>query len=175
MLHSSRLHLRALEPSDADFLYEVENDAEAWRYSDTVAPLSRKVLREYALTYDADPFSAGQLRLLIVEEDSNTPVGVIDLYEVSQRHLRAFIGIYICKGQRGKGYAEEAIRLVAGYAHNTLHLHQLGAKIEEGHPISEKLFTDLGFTCRGRLEEWISTPDGKYSDMLLFTKLLKAE
>ena len=65
MLHSQRLHLRALEPSDADFMYEVENDAQAWRYSDTIAPLSRKILRDYALTYDADPFTAGQLRLII--------------------------------------------------------------------------------------------------------------
>ncbi|MCH5237747.1 MAG: GNAT family N-acetyltransferase [Muribaculaceae bacterium] len=172
MLHSHRLHLRALEPSDADFMYEVENDAQAWRYSDTIAPLSRRILRDYALTYDADPFTSGQLRLIITEKDNHTPVGIVDLYEVSQRHLRAFIGIYICRGFRGKGYAEETIDLIEEYAHNTLHLHQLGAKVEEGHIKAEKLFSDRGYEMRGLLKDWLSTPDGKYVGMKIFTKFL---
>ena len=172
MLHSDRLHLRALEPSDADFMYEVENDAQAWRYSDTIAPLSRRILRDYALTYDADPFTAGQLRLIITEKDNHTPVGIVDLYEVSQRHLRAFIGIYICKDFRGKGYAEETIDLIEDYAHNNLHLHQLGAKVESGHTVAEKLFAGRGYEIKGNLTDWLSSPDGKYVDMKIFTKLL---
>lgn len=173
MLHSQRLHLRALEPSDADFMYEVENDAQAWRYSDTIAPLSRKILRDYALTYDADPFTAGQLRLIITEKDSNNPVGIIDLYDVSQRHLRAFIGIYICKDYRGKGYADETLELIEEYAHNTLHLHQLGAKVEESHSSAEKIFKKRGYEKKGTLDEWLSTPDGSYAALKLYTKKLK--
>lgn len=173
MLHSQRLHLRALEPGDADFMYEVENDAQAWRYSDTIAPLSRRILRDYALTYDADPFSAGQLRLIITEEGSNNPVGIVDLYDVSQRHQRAFIGIYICQDYRNRGYAEETIGLIEDYAHNNLHLHQLGVKIEEGHETAKKIFEKRGYALKGKLDEWLSTPDGKYATLLIYTKLLK--
>lgn len=172
MLKSNRLHLRALEPGDADFMYEVENDALAWRYSDTIAPLSRKILREYALTYDADPFTAGQLRLIITEKENNNPVGIVDLYEVSQRHQRAFIGIYICKDYREKGYADETIQLIEEYAHNTLHLHQLGAKVEDSHHKAEKLFLNRGYSLQGNLEDWLSTPDGKFAGMKIFTKKL---
>lgn len=175
MLHSKRLHLRALEPCDADFMYEVENDAQAWRYSDTIAPLSRRVLREYALTYDADPFTAGQLRLIITEQGNSNPVGIIDLYEVSQRHLRAFIGIYICKDYRGKGYADETIQLIEEYAHNTLHLHQLGAKVEDSHEKAQHLFLNRGYEVKGELDEWLSTPDGKFAGMKIFTKKLTSE
>lgn len=172
MLHSKRLHLRALEPADADFMYEVENDAEAWRYSDTIAPLSRKILRDYALTYDADPFTAGQLRLIITEEGSGNPVGIVDLYDVSQRHQRAFIGIYICKDFRNKGYAEETIGLIEDYAHNNLHLHQLGAKVEDGYTTGEKIFKNYGYELKGTLNDWLSTPDGKFVGMKLYTKKL---
>lgn len=170
MLHSKRLHLRALEPSDADFMYEVENDAQAWRYSDTIAPLSRKILRDYALTYDADPFTAGQLRLIITEQGNSNPVGIIDLYDISQRHQRAFIGIYICKDYRGKGYGEETLNLIEDYAHNCLHLHQLGAKVEESHTSAEKLFQKHGYEMKGNLDDWLSTPDGKFVSLKIFTK-----
>lgn len=172
MLHSKRLHLRALEPADADFMYEVENDVEAWRYSDTIAPLSRKILRDYALTYEADPFTAGQLRLIITEEGSNNPVGIVDLYEVSQRHQRAFIGIYICEDYRKKGYAGETLALIEDYAHNNLHLHQLGAKVEAGHEIASRLFGANGYETQGVLKDWLSTPDGKFADMKLLAKKL---
>lgn len=172
MLHSNRLHLRALEPSDADFMYEVENDAQAWRYSDTIAPLSRRILRDYALNYDADPFTAGQLRLIITEENTKTPVGIIDLYDVSQRHQRAYIGIYICKDFRGKGYADETLQLIEDYAHNSLHLHQLGAKVEDGYTKSEKLFENRGYKLKGTLDEWLSAPDGNFIGMKIYTKKL---
>lgn len=172
MLHSQRLHLRALEPSDADFMYEVENDAQAWRYSDTIAPLSRRILRDYALTYDADPFTAGQLRLIITEKETSRPVGIIDLYEVSQRHQRAFIGIYILNDERGKGYGDETLQLIEDYAHNTLHLHQLGSKVEEGHTKAEKLFRKRGFELKGLLDDWLSSPDGKFTTMKIFSKKL---
>lgn len=167
-----KIRLRAVEPSDADFMYEVENDAGAWRYSDTIAPLSRRILREYALNYDADPFSAGQIRLIITDAESNAPVGIIDLYEISQRHLRAFVGIYICKEFRGKGYSTEALKQIEYYAATTLHLHSLGAKIEEGHSNAITIFEDRGFKQCGRMDHWLSAPDGKFSAMLLFTKLL---
>lgn len=175
MLHSSRLHLRALEPSDADFMYEVENDAEAWRYSETIAPLSRRVLREYALNYDADPFSAGQLRLIITEEGSNNPVGIVDLYDIVQRHRHAFIGIYICKDYRNRGYAEETIGLIEDYARNSLHLHQLGAKVETGHQVAQKMFLKRGFSHKGTLDQWLSRPDGGFKGMDIYTKFLSSD
>lgn len=175
MLHSKRLHLRALEPDDADFMYDVENDVEAWRYSDTIAPLSRTLLRDYALNYDADPFSAGQLRLIITEEGDETPVGIADLYDITQRHRHAFIGIYICPEWRGKGYAEETIELLEDYARNSLHLHQLGAKVEENHDQASKIFLKCGFKQSAKLDEWLSMPDGKFVGMRVYTKFLSGK
>ena len=35
------IRLRALEPEDADMMYECESDPVAWRYSDYLAPMSR--------------------------------------------------------------------------------------------------------------------------------------
>ena len=64
-MENRKLRLRALEPEDAEMMYEAESDPAAWRYSDYLAPMSREMLREYALTYDADPLRSGQLRLII--------------------------------------------------------------------------------------------------------------
>ena len=151
--------LRALEPSDADFMYEVDNDSDAWRYSDTLAPLSRRQLRDYALNYDADPFAAGQLRL-IVTDDGGSPVGILDLYEISAVHRRAALGIYILPDRRQQGLALKAVNEAVEYARNVLRLRKLYAKIEDGNIPSLRLFDSAGFTLEATLTDYLSTPSG---------------
>ena len=85
------LRLRALEPEDAEMMYAAESDEAAWLYSDYLAPLSLEMLRQYALSYDADPMRSGQLRLII--EVDGRAAGILDIFDISPRHLRADTGI----------------------------------------------------------------------------------
>lgn len=168
MITTDRIVLRAVEPIDADFMFDVENDSDAWEYSDTIAPISRKIIREYALTYNSDPFSAGQLRLIITDRSDNTPVGIIDLYEISAVHRRAFVGIYICSGFRNKGYAKEALKALCRYASEKLRLRKLAAYVTDGNEYSRRLFSASCFKEEAILKEWLDTPSG-LKDVSIFT------
>ena len=88
MIASERLILRPLEAYDADFLYEWENDSSLWMYSDTIAPLSKTLLYDYASNYDTDIFKARQLRLIITMKDDpqRLPIGMIDIFDLDARH-----------------------------------------------------------------------------------------
>ena len=44
-LQGKHIHLRALEPSDLDFLYELENNTDIWEISGTTTPYSKHVLK----------------------------------------------------------------------------------------------------------------------------------
>lgn len=175
MLSSDSITLRAVEPSDADFMYAIENDTVCWRYGENVAPLSRKILREYALTYDANPFSAGQLRLIITETGTGIQVGVIDLYEISRMHGRAFIGIYIMPDFREKGYAEEALRLLERYSVKVLRLRMLAARIESSNLPSLALFEARHFNCVAVIPDWFISDEGELSSLHVYTKYLKKD
>ncbi len=163
------IRLRALEPDDADMMYEAENDEAAWKYSDYLAPLSRELLHHYALTYDAEPFRSGQLRLIIEKEDS--PIGILDLMDISPRHLRAEIGIYLLPEFRGKGFGTEALLAAKDYCRNRLCLHQLGATIAESNTPALRSFQRAGFSISGLRPDWLRTPDGYESIHLLSTSL----
>ena len=41
------VRLRALEKTDLDFLYQLENDQSLWEVSETQAPFSHETLRRY--------------------------------------------------------------------------------------------------------------------------------
>lgn len=161
--------LRAVEPEDADFMYESENDVDAWRYSDYIAPLSREMLRQYAFTYEADPFASGQLRL-VIDKDGNA-VGLADLFEISPRHQRAESGIYIVPSMRSNGVGSEALKLLCEYSASRLGLHLLTAKIAIGNEAAAHAFANAGFSITGIIPGWLKTGN-VYSDINILSKIL---
>lgn len=172
MNHYTSVKLRAVEPIDADMMYEVENDSRCWRYGETIAPISRRIIREYALNYDADPFSARQLRLIITtqSEGCRCQAGVVDLYEIDPIHRRAFVGIYILPSFREKGIAHTALHLLEDYAKDTLRLRKLAARIESINHPSIRLFERAAFVKSALLPAWFSLADGDFSDLLIYIK-----
>lgn len=160
--------LRAVEPEDVEFMWQVELDSSQWIHNSQLAPYSRKNLEDYASNYDADPFVAGQIRFLI-ESDNGIRLGILDLYEISAQHRRAFVGIYILKKFRKLGYAQRSLELVERYAFKLLNLRILGAKIVSSNIESLNLFNKAGYKECGIMPEWILAGD-KFIDMFLFTK-----
>ena len=79
-LKGQNIHLRALEPEDLDFLYEIENNESIWEVSNTQTPYSKWVLKQYLENAHQDIFEAKQLRLVIVLAATNEKVGLIDTY-----------------------------------------------------------------------------------------------
>lgn len=156
-LTDDKITLRALEPTDIDVMYRWENDAELWRYGSTVAPFSRKQIWEYIAGYDADIYSARQLRLMIVDNASGDVVGAIDITDYDPVNQRAAIGIFVDRSYQRKGFASAAIRLVEGYCAERLGMHQLWAMVPGDNTPSRSLFTSSGYKISGRLQSWLKT------------------
>ncbi len=169
MADKNHINLRALEPEDTEIMYQAEKDEAAWKYSDYLAPLSKELLHHYALTYDADPFRSGQLRLIIELDDA--PIGILDLFEISPRHLRAEVGIYLMPRFRGKGLGTIALKAAKDYCRDRLCLHQLGATIAASNPTAKHSFQNAGFAVSGIRPDWLRTPDG-YEDVEILSTFL---
>lgn len=170
-LNNRRLRLRAVEPEDIDFMLAVENDEDIWRYGCAVAPLSRHAIMNYALSYDADPFAAGQLRLIITDATSGEAAGIADLYEISAAESRSFVGIMIVDGYRHSGIGTEALHMLSDYAARVLNLHQLAARIHTDNEPSIRLFESAGFRLAGTLRHWWRYGD-TWHDMHVYQRLL---
>ncbi len=169
-LTGPRLTLRPVEPSDLDSLYIWENDSSAWGIASTRAPLSRRQLHDYIESYDADIYTARQLRLVIEKTASGRAVGAIDLYDFDPRDLRAFAAIYIAPDCRRQGYGSEALTLLTDYGRAVIGLHQIAAFIAVGNTPSLALFSHCGFHSCGRLRSWIKY-DSRYHDVIIMQRL----
>lgn len=162
--------MRAIEPSDLDWLYLWENDTTLWQLGNTFTPFSRFVLEQYLLTSQNDIFTNKQLRLMIdlkSQDTSTQTIGSIDLFDFDPFHRRAGIGILIITPERNKGCASEALELLKNYAFILLDLHQLYCNIGSENKNSIELFRKHGFEESGRKRDWVWN-NGTWHDELIF-------
>lgn len=170
ILKGKHTKLRALEPGDLEFLYELENNSDIWEVSGTITPYSRHVLKLYLDNAHRDIYEVKQLRLSICNE-LNKLIGFIDLFDFDPKHRRAGIGIVILeKSERNNGRGSEALSLLCDYAFTVLNLNQVYANVGEENQPSIQLFKKMGFELAGVKREWILV-GGKFKNELLFQKL----
>lgn len=169
-LRGKHIYLRAIEPQDLEFLYELENDTAIWEISGTTSPYSRHVLKQYLDNAHRDIYDVKQFRMCICQLDEKV-IGLIDLFDFDPKNHRAGVGIIVLDtADRNKGIGTEAITLLCEYSFSTLQLKQLYANILEDNKSSIHLFEKLGFKLVGLKKDWIYS-DGTYKNELLYQKI----
>ena len=165
-LKGEHIYLRALEPEDLDFIYEIENDASIWEVSNTITPYSRFLIKQYLENAHKDIYEVKQLRLVISNLDMQA-IGLIDVFDFDFHNKRAGIGILIKdQGNRNQGFGTEALQLLISYCFKTLELHQLYCNISEDNTASIRLFENCGFKKIGLKKDW-NLVEGRYKNEYL--------
>jgi diamine N-acetyltransferase len=168
ILEGKYTRLRAPEPEDLEFLYQWENNTDVWQVSNTIVPFSRFTLKKYIETSHLDIYENQQLRFMIDLVEEKTTIGTIDLFDFDPYHHRAGIGILIGNEQyRGKGFADDALKVLIHYSFTVLLLHQLYCNIGTDNRQSLQLFQNNGFLLVGEKKEWLHTSKGWEGEYLL--------
>ncbi len=168
-LKGKHIYLRALEPEDLEFLYQLENNPEVWEISGTTAPYSKHVLKQYLENTHRDIYDVKQLRLCICNT-KDIVIGLVDLFDFDPKNRRAGIGIILVEGERDKGVGAETLLLICDYAFSVLDVRQLYANVTLDNEKSLYLFRKLGFEQVGVKKDWIFF-NGHYKDEVLFQKI----
>lgn len=103
----------------------------------------------------------------IIEKSSLKIVGECRISYIDWMRRKGEVGILIGGLYRGKGYAEEALRLLFDFAFNRMNLHRLEAQVDIQNTASSTLFSSLGFVQEGIIRE-ANYYDGSYHDILIF-------
>jgi len=171
ILEGNFVQLRAPEPEDLECLYKWENDTDIWQVSNTIAPFSRFVLKQYIESAHLDIYETRQVRFMIDLSNNIDPaktIGTIDLFDFDPYHNRAGIGILIGdNAERGKGFANDTLQTLIRYAFDVLKLHQLYCNISTENQQSLSLFKNNGFVIVGEKKDWLKGIDGWVGEYML--------
>lgn len=167
-LETTAIYLRALEPEDLEFIYQIENDLSLWEVSNTQTPYSRFLIHQYLENAHQDIYEAKQLRLVICSKETEETLGLIDLFDFDPKNGRAGIGIVIqdCDN-RAQGIGSQALGLVVDYSKEYLHLNQLYANIAVDNLASIQLFKKFNFVEIGVKKAWTRVGQ-EYKDEIMY-------
>lgn len=170
ILQNQHICIRALEPTDLDFLYQQENHTDNWATGNVHAPLSRYALHHYIQNQPADIYACTHVKW-IMALPSGQPIGLIELNDIDHYHQRADVGILIEQNYRQKGYASMALQLLIAYAKNHLGWHQLTALVAQKNTASHGLFQQAGFVQSGKFIGYFRTDKG-FEDAIFYQLVL---
>ena len=158
-LKTDTLYLRALESSDLEFLYALENNVAAWQVSNTITPFSKEIVALYIEQAALDIYTTKQLRLVMCTANQER-IGTIDLFDFDPLHRRAGIGIIILPSYQRQNFASQALKLLLHYCYQHLILRQVYCSIAEDNVASLRLFQKFDFRIIGKREQWLKTSAG---------------
>jgi len=169
-LLGKNINLRALEPTDLDFLFTTENNEQFWNISSTQLPFSKYILQQYIKNAHQDIYEAKQYRFVICNAE-NTPIGMIDLFDFNPQHKRVGIGLLILPEHQKNGYASEALEMVIDYAFSYLDVHQIYANITSNNLKSIALFEKNNFNQIGIKKDWLYS-NSTFKDEILYQLII---
>ena len=173
-IEGDHIYLREVRVSDVnENYYRWMNDPEITQYLESrFYPNSIETLQEYVKDFQGNKDS---IFLAIVLKENHTHIGNIKMGPINWFHRLADIGVMLGeKDSWGKGYASEAISLLAEHAFRTLNLHKLTAGCHEQNQGSVKAFQRAGFEIEG-IRKKHGFLNGEYVDSILLGKINNTE
>ena len=148
---NEKIRLRGIEPQDAEFFTEMNEDSEMGRYMDFLwPPTSREGSRVSCQEASKKKFE-GDTFHWIIESPDGTPVGTIDTHSCNPRLGTFGFGVAIMEKHKRKGYAREAIQMVLNYYFEELNYQKVTVEVHSDNMASLKLHESLGFQREGIL------------------------
>jgi RimJ/RimL family protein N-acetyltransferase len=172
-LDADRVRLRWMSESDIDAIYTIFSNVEVMRYWAT-PPIADRNAAALILKEVHDGFRhRAQLKWGIAQRTDDAIIGTVTLYNLSFDNRRAEMGYALGRAHWGKGYMQEALQALLGYAFGELDLHRLEADVDPRNAASIRSLERLGFQREGYLRErW--QVNGEIQDAL-FYGLLRPE
>lgn len=102
----------------------------------------------------------------IRERGDGNLIGFVALMGIEWSNRAGKVAIGIGEARcRGRGYGEEAMRLILAYAFDELNLHRVGLDVIEYNLPAIRLYEKLGFRLEGRQRERVQR-NGQHFDLL---------
>jgi RimJ/RimL family protein N-acetyltransferase len=144
-IETSRLTLRWLDVTDADFIYQLVNDPQWLRFIGDKQVTDLGGARRYIedgprAMYRQFGFGLNRVAL----KDSDTPIGICGLLQRNSL-LQPDLGFAFLPEYRNQGYAQEAADAILQHAYLILRQTQVAAIVNPDNLSSIKLLDKLGF------------------------------
>ena len=147
MIKGEKVRLRPIEEKDLELLRSWRN-----RYFDQFFSGETLSKEQHRAWYDRYNASGGRDTMFIIEAlDGNGAVGTIALYDVSIADRTAKLGrVLLLQEFRGKGYMDEAVKLLTNFAFDKLRLYKVRVEVFLDNTAALTIYAHAGYKTTSR-------------------------
>lgn len=106
------------------------------------------------------------LCLVIIDNETNAPVGVTGFIVDENNRSNAEVGYLLLPEHHGKGYGTESLQGLLHFAIHELHLSSLTATVTEGNDASCRVLEKCGFVFSQRYPDAYEIRQKRYADLI---------
>jgi len=173
VLNGKRIILRPLRMSDAEKFLPYANDPILTKYLTFGPPMSLRKEQEFVSQSLSAWRDGTKFIWAITLNDSDEPIGSIDIHELYTKDSYATLGIWIAPVHQHRGIGFEACRLALGFAFRKLKLNKVQYAAYRPNYASKKLAEKLGCKLDGILRQHVRKGKNVY-DAYVFS-ILRSE
>jgi ribosomal-protein-alanine N-acetyltransferase len=158
-LTTKRLHLRQIQPSDAQALFAIFSDPQVMQFYGHELYQSLAEAQEFIALTQSRYDQRQALRWGITFHGEEKLLGTCSFHRFGPDFRRVETGYDLDRSFWGKGIMTEAMTAVLTYGFSDLNLHRIEAVIDIANDRSKALLLKLGFTYEGNLRQRYSFRD----------------
>ncbi|MGI9069063.1 MAG: GNAT family N-acetyltransferase [Pyrinomonadaceae bacterium] len=166
-IDANRVSLRWMSETDIDALYTIFSNLEVMRYWSFPAIPDREAAAVMLREIHEGFKNRALLKWGIALRTDDAIIGTVTLYNLSFDHRRAEMGYALGRAHWGRGYMQEALHALLGFAFGAFDLHRMEADVDPRNVASIRTLERLGFQREGYLRErW--QVNGEIQDALFY-------
>lgn len=162
MCMNENIVLRPLTVEDTDLIVKWRNDENVKKYF----IYQGEFTKEGHLHWVDTKIKSGEVvQFIIVENETNSPIGSVYIRDIDYSNKKAEYGIFIGEeNAKGKGYGTQAAKLMIAYAFDELKLHRLYLRVYADNERAIASYKKAGFSLEGILKDDVYVRD-EYRDI----------
>lgn len=162
-LESQNLYLGPMMVEDAEVFVKWLND---YRVTDGIGKTKDVTTLENETEYLQGVTKNGDYNFSIVTKDKEQLIGTCSIMNINHINQTAEVGIFIGdESARGKGYGQEALKIILNYGFNTLNLHNIYLGVYSFNEQAIACYKKIGFKEAGRIREAKFHNGKRYDDI----------
>ncbi|MBU5675319.1 GNAT family N-acetyltransferase [Alkaliphilus sp. MSJ-5] len=165
LFESSKIILRKMTSEDVELYHTWRNDIEVMK---STAPFLDNYHLEETTEFVNQVILGSQFSksYIIVDKESNTPIGITSLINIDYKNRNGEFIIDIGdKNFWGKGYGTETMKLLLDYSFLEMNLHRVSLRVFSFNNKAIKLYEKIGFKHEGISRESIFR-EGRWHDII---------
>ncbi|SFS65833.1 GNAT family N-acetyltransferase [Marininema halotolerans] len=167
-LQGERLYLRPISEDDSERYFLMMFNQETRRFTGSQRSFTKEQIQRYIADQSHD---SSRLLLLIALKEDHSVIGDIQLLDIDPLNRNCYLRISLDDPRhQGKGYGNEAMKLMLDYAFGILNLHRIELNVYAYNDRAIRLYEKLGFKKEGVQRDALFY-DHTYHDSIIMSML----